>query len=164
MRETRAVLPRQPRCPAPQPLPYEVVLQQSPIPPRLSTYAASAQTQAGEGLYQLKLWDLASGEGIRVFDGHSKVITSVAFSPDGRYLLSGGLDLTVRLWDVASGKEIRKFTGHVKQVQSVAFSPDGRLAISTSYDGDVRLWNVADGSPSPSLESDGESVVINCGR
>ena len=91
----------------------------------------------------LRLWDVATGKEIRSFAGHTGEVSSVAFSPDGRFALSGSWDHTVRLWDVATGKEIRTFAGHTGRVNSVAFSPDGRFALSGSDDHTVRLWNVS---------------------
>ena len=52
----------------------------------------------------VRLWDVNSGECLRTFNGHSRVVRSVSFSPDGARLLSGSDDNTVRLWDVNSGK------------------------------------------------------------
>jgi WD40 repeat protein len=72
-------------------------------------------------------------------------VNSVAFSPDGRRIVSGSDDKTLRLWDVASGKLIGEpLVGHAKAVRSVAFSPDGRRLVSGSNDNTLRIWNLDD--------------------
>ena len=69
-------------------------------------------------------------------------VTSVAFSPDGRYVISAGSDdKTLKLWDIATGREIRTFTGHAGSVRSVAFSPDGRYALSGGGN-TLKLWDI----------------------
>ena len=79
------------------------------------------------------------------FVGHNSPIASLAISADGRRLVSGSHDYTVRLWDVESGKELRRFVGHTALVSSVALSPDGRRVVSGSGDQTARLWDVESG-------------------
>ncbi|MCA9239839.1 MAG: protein kinase [Planctomycetales bacterium] len=75
--------------------------------------------------------------------GHRAPIRAVAFSADGKRLLSASLDNTLRLWDAASGRCIKTLRGHGSAVRSCDFSLDGRWAISACQDKRVRLWDVA---------------------
>jgi WD40 repeat protein len=85
--------------------------------------------------------------------GPTNTVTSVAFSPDGRMLASGGLDSTVRLWEVTDPSHPsplgRPLIGHTGAVLTVAFGPDGQTLASGSSDTTVRLWDVADSAQHP---------------
>jgi WD40 repeat protein len=82
-------------------------------------------------------------------------VIAVAFSPDGRHVIAGAGNGTLRLWEVASGVTTRVLEGHLSGVSAVAFSPDGRYVVSGSYDGTLRLWNVASAEELARLYGDG---------
>jgi WD40 repeat protein len=110
-------------------------------------------TAQGDG--RLKLWDVKTATELPTFRGHPGSFISVAFSPDGRYVLSGGHhdDKSVQLWNTKTGEEVRRFNGrHDAIVWGVAFSKDGHRALSGSGDGTVRLWDVETGELLARLE------------
>ena len=94
----------------------------------------------------LKLWDTRTGEQVGTLEGHSHTVGSVAFSPDGDVLASGGgwYDDTVRFWDTRTGEEVRILEGHTEGVDSIAFSSDG-VKLATASRGSVRLWDTRTG-------------------
>jgi WD40 repeat protein len=86
------------------------------------------------------MWDTVSAREIRQFEGHTEHVHSVVFSPDGRYVLSGSGDNTIRLWDIASGQQIHCLVGHTDWVYSAVFSLDGHYVCSGSGDRTIRVW------------------------
>jgi WD40 repeat protein len=85
---------------------------------------------------------------MRRLTGHTNSVYSVAFSPDGKTLASGGLDDTVIRWDVAKHQPIgQTLTGHTNAVESVAFSPDGKTLASASDDQTIILWDATADRP-----------------
>ena len=80
--------------------------------------------------------------------GHTGMVYSAAFSPDGQHIVSGSLDKTVQIWDAETGAPIGKpLMGHTDEVYSVAFSPDGQRIVSGSFDKTVRIWDAETGAP-----------------
>ncbi len=80
----------------------------------------------------MKLWDVRDGKCLKILQGHSSWVRSVAFSPNGETLATGSDDQTVKLWDVGDGKCLKSLQGHTNRVWSVAFSPDGQTLICGS--------------------------------
>jgi WD40 repeat protein len=117
----------------------------------------SLATTAGGDLH---LWDAGNGELRETLTGHTGVINSVVFSPEGDMLASGSADGTVRLWEVSTGQTLHVLAGHTATVNSVAFNPvDGsRLLASGSEDQTVRLWDADTGELVRILDEPGQYV------
>lgn len=127
-------------------LPAEVVLQLQHVD-SIETAALSPDGRfvLSAGDNTLKLWDGATGRQLRSIRAHSGGVFCVAFSPDGRFAVSGGGDKLLKLWDIATGKEVRRFQGHAGWLHNVAFAADGRSILSGGLDKNLKLWDVATG-------------------
>ena len=86
-------------------------------------------------------------------------ISSIAFSPDARRLVSGGSDNIVRIWDVAAGQQVFNLEGHDLMVASVAYSPDGLYVVSASHDKTLRLWDADTGTNFSTLFGHSDRVL-----
>jgi len=75
---------------------------------------------------------------------HDDAVSSIAFAPDGKTLVSGSWDRTVKTWDSKLNSR-RIFAGHADQVCCVGFTPDGKSVVSGSRDRTARLWDLATG-------------------
>jgi WD40 repeat protein len=92
----------------------------------------------------IEVFDAHSGSLIaEPFEGHTNSVTCIAFSPDGKHLVSGSVDQTARVWEVDSGVKPVIFNYH--RINCVALSPSGKYIVSGSSDHMVRIWDSATG-------------------
>ena len=89
------------------------------------------------------MWDARSDGAKRVFKGHSDVIYSCNFAPDGNTFISSSEDCTIRLWSTHEGHLIYIYNGHESAILSTRFSPGGRFLLSASDFGErqIKLWH-----------------------
>ena len=125
----------------------------------LATSPDGVRLASADNVGAIKVWDIASGEVLRTMTGHgdnlpagmeTPTIDSLAWSPNGRVIVTEANDETARLWDAIGGKQLRILPQHDGSVASVAISPNnvvgastrGRLTSGSSH---IRIWEVATG-------------------
>src|SRR5206468_8099992 len=107
------------------------------------------------------LWDATTGALVHRLEGHANAVTSVAFSADGRRIVTGSLDRAARVWDTASGDLIASLAGaHTQHVHAVAISPDGKRALTGSCDHTAVLWDVDAEKPLATYDQPGEVFSV----
>ena len=107
----------------------------------------ATSTSTGSHLGHVVLVDCGTGETERSFQGHSREINHLAFSPDSQLIASASDDKTLALWDTTAGDLLSRLEGHSDKVYVVAFSPDGKNIASGSVDGVIRFWDAFTGRP-----------------
>ena len=104
------------------------------------------------------LYNVRTGTEKAFLRGHTELVNSVAYSPDGKILASGSNDWTIRIWDVDKRKHIKTLEGHTGKVNSVAYSQDGETIVSGSDDG-IRVWNVENWSDKIFYRNENTGIV-----
>lgn len=111
-----------------------------------SVFTATQDSMGYE--YPALLWDIATGRQVWRTTAHQGAVSSVAYSPDSQFVLTGGYDQIVIMWDAATGREVKRFNRPDRTVVAsptyLSLSPDGRQ-LATSNDLTIYLWDVATG-------------------
>ncbi|MGO8927931.1 MAG: protein kinase domain-containing protein [Limisphaerales bacterium] len=89
----------------------------------------------------IRIWDVDTGRLLVRLDGHSHFVCRLAFSKDGRRLISAACDQSIRIWDTGTWTEAKVLRGHRDAVNAVAISQTAHLIASASMNGDLMLWN-----------------------
>lgn len=106
----------------------------------------------------------AADDSLQTWRGHENTVLCLAFSLDGRFVVSGGVDETVRIWQASSGTELKVLRGHGGDVTSVACSHDGRWVVSGSMDKTAIVWDVQAGSEVRRLRHPGAVMSVRFSR
>lgn len=124
-------------------------------------YSRSANRFAVAAAHSIHIYDANTYKEVIVLDGHTDLVSTVAFSPNGKRLVSGSLDRTMRLWNTSTGKLIRTREEHTAPVNTVAFSANGERFWSASRENNtIRSWYTRDGGRWSSESSPREVDLI----
>ncbi|KAJ8589382.1 WD40 repeat-like protein [Rhizopogon salebrosus TDB-379] len=122
----------------------------------------------------LKIWDANTGELVANLKGDTGTVYCLAWTADGKTLISGSEDHSIRTWNTTTWQQIAVLTGHTDEVYGIAISLNGRILASTSRDSTARLWNLETGQPigsplqhtgaveCPSFSRDGKQLATGC--
>ena len=105
------------------------------------------------------VWDVAGRQELVRLKGHSDVILSVDFSPDGQRILTGSRDTTAKVWDAVSGTNLLTLRGHGLQIDPSKFSHDGKRIVTGSEDHTAKIWDAATGTNLLTLKGHSSAIV-----
>jgi WD40 repeat protein/transcriptional regulator with XRE-family HTH domain len=130
----------------------------SPDGTRLASANSNDGTKASKIVGTVTIWDLASAKVLLTMQTSPHGTTSVAYSPDGKYLISGDWDANGIIWDANTGKKLFTLPDQ-SWVTAVSYSPDGKLVATGDFNGIVTLWNASSGEKLVTLK--GHNGFVN---
>ncbi|WP_052311095.1 WD40 repeat domain-containing protein [Anabaena sp. PCC 7108] len=128
--------------------------------PEIKNLLAQIATDKNTGLYSLigSLTPPGGGGLIRTLEGHSESVNAIALTPDGKTVISGSRDNTIKIWDLGTGQEKLTLLGHSHLVNAIAVTPDGKTVISGSFDKTIKIWDLVTGQEKFTLKGHDYSV------
>jgi WD40 repeat protein len=109
---------------------------------RAMAFAPNGRTLAVTADWKVTLFDLDHKQELSTLAGHKGVVSALAYTPDGRFLITGSWDKTVRFWDAASGREVASFEWPAGRIYALAVAPDGLRAAAAGDAGTIVIWDV----------------------
>jgi WD40 repeat protein len=95
--------------------------------------------------HPIKIWDAKTSKLVVTLKGHTNTVLCLAWTKDGKTLISGSNDSSIRTWNTTTWKQTAVLLEHTRGVRRIAISPNGRILASASYDRTARLWNLDNG-------------------
>jgi WD40 repeat protein len=92
----------------------------------------------------VRIWDAATGQRVLTYTGHdqSADLQALGWSPNGKYIASGGSDQLIQVWDARTGDQLLAYQGHHDEVTTLAWSPDSTRIASGDFSGPIQVWQV----------------------
>ena len=129
--------------------------------PEIKNLLAQIATDKNIGLYSLMGSLIPPGGGlIRTLEGHSYSVEAIAVTPDGKTVISGSVDKTIKIWDLVTGTEKFTVKGHSYSVKVIAVTPDGKTVISASRDKTIKIWDLVTGTEKFTVKGHSYSVKV----
>jgi len=128
-------------------LPSWQCIQTFESPARIYALALSPTTPilASTSGNTVKLWNIETLQPVRNLTGHLDIIPAIAFTPDGRILISGSADKTISFWDINTGRRLSTLSLHSDTVLAIAISTDGQYIASSSFYDPITIWDLPNG-------------------
>jgi eukaryotic-like serine/threonine-protein kinase len=110
----------------------------------------------------VRIWNATSGRRVLTYRGHSSQadLWALAWSPNGKFIASGGTDQIVQVWDVRTGEHLLTYRGHADQppmpewaypyaIRALAWAPDSTRLASSAISGPIHVWKISEGKVGP---------------
>ena len=122
---------------------------------------ATAESSRGANGNRVRIVDFKTGKVRMEFPSGVTWVNSLAFSPDGQFLITGAGEKTLRLWGLEHERQEKELMGHDDAVNQVAFSRDGKQVMSASFgDGTLRVWNLGAGTELKKIQAAKEARIL----